>query len=706
MRLAVLSLALFLFTVSQAQFQGDSRLEKPLDVRAEAEQLGTVIERISNDVNVKLYVEGSLRGDLVILYVKQRPASEILSTIAEHFGWKWEKEGDGYRLFQPTESRAKEQRLLKEQILEPYKLAQQAAKKYLEQVAKADKEKLENELKLLDERMQTLRNEGDRNAYLSVWHEYERIYQLLYPLNHLTLKAFSSLSEQQLLELDSRSRIVLALRPSPAQHPLRDVQKEIEAAVQHLIEWREGIRKLLKERMQELRLQERSVRSYSQKDVANIRIEIFREREMNEERFPYMRITLLDSEGYILHRANAYLNEVFLKYAPSIEAKAREKNRLDELRIESEDLRHPSERDKLEIRKEFFTIGNKRDPLAPWAHTFCEIAAAARINLIGDLYDLGGDLAWDTGYWFKPTKNNAGMMLDELTSISGQTWRLEGEWVKLRHKKWALARFSTVPRNILFASRDTMLTKGGLALDDLAAIAAQLNDRQAESKVIRYATKWHWPSGEQALYVLRLWNSLNNISRKALLGGEVIAFAQLPPQARRYYSEVVFRLGAFDFFFFIDSPDPEVVEEMQFQKERWGYDETQAEDREITQRFPQGPLFDSTLDLKVIVREGLTELYGGTSSLGNFSSFLAQFEEESQEYNLIRSEMVRPAVINKYFFTFQLQPGFAGGVVIDTSLSDPKAPFVKLSSLPEETIKKIKEMEAKYRKWRKEKGWG
>lgn len=701
MRLAVLLLALFWFTVSQAQFQGDSRLEKALDVRAEAEQLGTVIERISQDVNVKLYVEGSLRGDLVVLYAKQRPASEILSMIAEHFGWKWEKEGDGYKLFQPTESRAEEQRLLKEQILEPYKLAQHAARKYLEEVAKADKEKLENELKLLDERAEALRKEGDWDAYYSVWHEYERVYQLLHPLNHLALKAFSSLSEGQLLELDSRSRIVLALHPTPAQHTLRDVQKEIEAAVRFCIEWRETVRKLLKEKMQELRLQERSVRSYLQKGVANIRIEIHRERVMNEARFPYMYITLLDSNGDVLHRATARPARCFRNTLLPSKPKAAKRTVWDELRIESEGLRHASERDELEIRKEFFTVGNKSDPLAPWAFTLCEIAAAAGINLIGDLYDLSwDDLAWGSRYWFKPPNNNVGTMLDELTLSSGQTWKLEADWVKLRHRKWALARFSTVPRNVLFTARDTLLTKGGLALDDLAAIAGQLNDRQAESNVLRYATKWHWSYEEQTLYVLRLWNSLSNISRKALLGGEVIAFAQLPPQARRYYSEVIFRLRTFDLFFPDDSPDPEVMEELQFQKERWGYDEKRAEDREITQLFPQGPLFDSTLDLRVMIRKGLEELYGSTLSLGNFSDFLTRFEENSQEYNLILSEMVRPAAINKYFFTFQLQSGFAGGDVITTALSNPNAPFVKFTSLPEEIIKKVRELEAKYRKWR------
>src|SRR6266567_4460689 len=70
-------------------FDGDSRLASRITIRAPASAIPSVLAFISAKTGVAIQCEAHIERDHVILYAHDRPAKEILTTLASFFDFEW-----------------------------------------------------------------------------------------------------------------------------------------------------------------------------------------------------------------------------------------------------------------------------------------------------------------------------------------------------------------------------------------------------------------------------------------------------------------------------------------------------------------------------------------------------------------------------------------------------------------------------------------
>jgi len=94
----------------------DSRLAKPIAITEYAVPAPQVCADLAKLSGVPITCDASLSQDLVVLLVRRRPAKEVMTQLADTFGWKWQKSEGGYQL-QPTPAFVRAARDGRNQIL-------------------------------------------------------------------------------------------------------------------------------------------------------------------------------------------------------------------------------------------------------------------------------------------------------------------------------------------------------------------------------------------------------------------------------------------------------------------------------------------------------------------------------------------------------------------------------------------------------------
>ncbi|MCH8273861.1 MAG: hypothetical protein IH851_03645 [Armatimonadetes bacterium] len=707
--LGIMSSLLIASACAQAQFEGDARLEKAVSVRAEAETVRVVLKRLSEDIGVRLAASGALEDDLIVLLAKDRPAREILTIIAEHFDWTWKKEDDGYRLYQTVSSRREEQWQLETLIVRPYLEAQKRARERLEEAGKAEREQVEKEIEWLEEAYAEQRR--GRNV-ITQGSEIDRLRRkitelraLLDPWTRCADTFLLSLGPSRFLELDRRQRLVFALRPTPSQYALPIRQSELAELIVAAVAYREDRIRQIEESSGRTPT---GVRRFSAADVANVRITVSFPNLYSRPSADFdIRVEMFDADGVRLTASRGFDLEPYRRprYGWDLleEAPKREKNRLDdtpatvELRVllDRQD-QYGNLRVILEARAAFLKGTSDRDPLTGYGTLLTAIAEGGDTAIIADVYDYHSLASGG----IRVEKTTVGDLLDTVCGAMRADWRLDGGWVKVRTREWPLYRYATVPRRLLLGTRDLYLKQVGITLDQAAAVAAGVNDYQADSPVLVGILGWIWVvGGAVKLPTLRLWDAIGVTGRGLLSEGGRLEYRRLTPQAKARFGEVVYLSNTLIYAAGdIITDDPDEIADLAWARAAWGTGALEAKgDQEITQLLPSGPLPDSTVELYQVDRLALfLKPESDRFKFYNFQNFAGSSTREGWRERMY-SQQCKPAVFGKHMFTFRPGPGVVRGVVLRSAIGDPNVPFGPFSALAEGLRQKIARYEEEFR---------
>ncbi|MCH8273239.1 MAG: hypothetical protein IH851_00415 [Armatimonadetes bacterium] len=734
MTIPILFLTALLAQQGPADLSADDRLADPITVRADVEPVESLAKRLGEQLEVPLKVSPRIGQDLVILYAKDRPAHEVLSVIAEHFGWEWRKEGDGYRLVQTSAAQKTEKRLLEEAILKPMLASQEEARKSLAEAAKLDRREAERRIAEIDGELEQLdildESETTWETYRTLRREQSALEEKLNPYNLFARTVFASLSRSQLLELDNRTRIVLSTRPTAAQRPSGNQGRR---AAQNLVtELMRAQREYLEGGGQpgvppeDIVLPMGINRPFAPQEVAAVRVVFKAESGMFGG---FMgggdvdaRVAVLGVQGDLLANESVSIGDS-MRWLAYIEAtaeggaqKPREtpqrqpRGRLDQrlqmtsaLREAIVSMAMDDPEAGFRMFAGFYKVGSTVDLLAPIGRIYAELANAANFAVIADIYDSHFmDVFLEGG----PAGSTAAGILDSITARSGAQWSFDDTWVKVRTEDWALARAGTVPRKLLFPARDLSLRQAGMTLDQTAALVSRLTDRQAESQIFflalgPFGSMSGFPGDRVSVYAYRMWHNLLPHQRDALMAGRSLAFGGTNLSARSNLAEYLYRADESEF-------GADMMMSMMFEDdsptEMFGApseDEDPARDTEITQLLPQGPAADSLIELQYSEKAGVASLlkFGDVEMPTSFSVSLFVSMRRMSEDPEMGGEMgfvvdrVKPALVQTYRFTFRLRPGLDREFGAIGLSSNPSVRFGPVSALPPEILQKIKEIE-------------
>ncbi|MCH8274346.1 MAG: hypothetical protein IH851_06115 [Armatimonadetes bacterium] len=696
--------AALLVSGAWAQFEGDSRLDEAISVRAEAESVRDVLKGVSDQLGVRLVVSKPIEGDLVILYCKDRPAREVLSIIAEHFGWTWKQEDGGYRLYQTASSRRDEEKQREAIILRKYLKMQEAARKRIKQAEESDLAAVEAQIADLEEQS----SEAAGSVRSQISNKIQQLRTLLRPSVSVSDKLIAGLSRDQLLELDRRSRLVFAQHPTPSQYQLLLSRNDVREVVALTATLREKERTEYEERIGRTPTLWH-YRRISPDDVANVRFEVSVSMSSGQ---PYAsvscNIALLDREGRILtteRGGSLSYGQLTSGWQTDEKPESRERNRLDQAAFLTEDLKNALAKDEYgrltvvsEGRIAFRRGEPKAEPLRGLGKLLIAVADAGGVSLVSDIYD--------SHYWVSrstaPDAATPGTLLDALSEQMRADWQMDGDWVKVRTRDWPLCRYETAPRDLLFSTRDQRLKQTGLTLDQTAAVAARVNDHQARGPLLFLLVALSGSSwlerGGGNLYMLRLWDAIGPMGRKVLTEGGRLEYGRLTPSAQSLFGEVLYRTRTY--LYYAGYPalgDPGEAQNLEWAKATWG-DPGPETDTEITQILPNGPSAQSTVELRRADRQGLYLKYeGGAVTYRGTLMYALDTSMSPDGRSPFEGLDHILAVESKHMFTFRLRPQVVRGVVLRSATPAPGARFGPYSALPEEVRKRIAEFLDRYR---------
>src|SRR6185503_8446911 len=109
--------------------------------------------------------------------------------------------------------------------------------------------------------------------------------------------------------------------------------------------------------------------------------------------------------------------------------------------------------------------------------TLIRVAESSKTALIADAYDSDLQMVGERAL----SGNSAAGLYNAFCLSTGAKWTFEDGWVSIRKKEWQTARAGTVPRELVFPSRDSFVSQSGLSIDQLADLATKVTDRQSRS---------------------------------------------------------------------------------------------------------------------------------------------------------------------------------------------------------------------------------
>jgi hypothetical protein len=693
-----------------AQLEDDPRLDQPVTVRAEAEGVGSLLDRLSEELGVTLRASNRLTGDLVVLCAKEKPAREVLTVLAQHFGWTWEKResDDSYTLTQSDKARKEEEQQLEEIILRPYLEMQAAARAQLD-APKPDEQALRERIDRADSKLAGLVRidwPEDQRRREKLLDERAWLHAISDPLAAYGARLFSALSREELLALDRDTRLVYSTNPTSLQLPITG---EVAGLADDLVE----------------RLVSDPGYGYSfgsyQKFLGRTPREAFLARDVRAVRVTFSArnvvavfgiqpdaiIDVVGRDGKVLARSWTYFVREPQEKEP--EPEVPKPTRLHTAREMTEPLVSAIEeaaygpRAVRDAVRAFLNKNSNKDPLSGYGYVLSEAADWAGVSLVADAYDV----QFGHFRYAHLAGNSPGAFLDSVASAVGAKWSLEGDWVRMRASDWPLARASTVPRKELFAARDAWAEEGGLGLDRLAKLVTGLTDRQASSAVLHLFGGITWATavregGGALLYVLRMWDALSPAERTSLLDGRAVAPTSLNARAAAYLQEAVVRAWAADgptlvtmmgASFFADDPDD--AADMEW-VERSGVRTwtSPGSGVEVTEVLP-ALWARAGLQMRKTDRQGVCVWEpGGERRMywapGQYASSLAYRHGQG----LDPLQPVKPATITRCLLAVRVGP-YTQGFAMSPVAADPKSEFKPYDSLPEELRQRIEELGSK-----------
>lgn len=617
------------------QLSSDPLLNKRITYSTSTAPIREVLEDLSAETGAKLRVVGALSDDLVVLYVKDRPAHEVLSKIATHFDWQWTKDEAGYILGGKPGWETRYARRIDESIYSLMKGAVQEAQKWCDEVRHMDLGAIKEKSKHLSAAIEELYSKltDDERANEAIYAqlepmeaELEKLQSLTDPAAMIANQLVSSLNQTTLLELARRSRLVFSVAPTASQKPMPpNAASAAHSLVATIIE-----RNQMDQGQADQFDSEYVPERFTASDVYTVRVELTASLSqlINGGSWnPGANIAIVGKSGKILwrgsHSYTSYGNAQHLEdlLTPIHEEEDYEQSESErQPRGPIDALSAPFELDQ-EINAaiaatgmggneppkellESLAKGSKVDLLAIELKIGPMIAERAEVSFISDAFDY----AMSRMDAFLPAKT-VGKMFDSFARKVDGNWTFEDGWVAIRSNNPELRRAGTIPRSTLRKYRDLSADQIGLTVDQVAQLAAELTDFQLSSPALMTFASFEFFGGLSetvASYGLRAIAAMNPMERQAIKSGGA-RFGSLSPSVRNHIAEFLYRSGEewsefltmweFDFMSEtdLDLSDEEI--EKRF-RDRYGafWESREAgDDHEITQILPNGPTADTLI---------------------------------------------------------------------------------------------------------------
>ncbi len=658
-------LAVLLAVVTAGQedvLAGDIRLDHPLSLHCEVVGVRNVLAEIGKQAEVKLQVEPALAEDLMVLFTKDRSAREIMARIAEHFDWTWKRSEDGYTLYRTDEQRVEESRALREQILEPYQSLRKRATELLESTE--DSEKIMRKLSGIYDQVSELVQLGDHESAHVLTRQAMQLEMSLDPLGQVALGAIASLTDEQCLELDDRKRVVFATDPTRAQIALH------EKAI--------GIAKTT--------LATATSSMYVEGELMKVVGEPTRVRIILSAR-PDMML----SANVSLYEGNRHLHSTSYSYplvgADESPPKRQQRDLPSVLtaRVELSDEMHAllvsvpnfeaSPDWLVAMRRSQTTLGSRVDPSWPNGLFAREFVKLTDLSYIGTVYDLD-----HSERVFQLSQITPAALLDRWC-VPDKEWTYTDGWIKVKHKKSALGRFSTVPRSRYFEWRDRTLRQAGMTLDQFAEICASMNDKQLSNSIMMrvFGTGFDSYRGTQTFYCGRLWQTLSPAQKRIVSVGVGVPVATMTEHQRHLYAEVLLRGNR-------NSGTTSSMDPLEQQITEWRKEVAHPNDIhsatsavEITDILPLVHEGRATLNVRIERIDALLMQHRAGTFLTKLDAIAHRI---AAEVEFDPEEQFKPVMFDVALFTLEPLPGLRRGSEVRCYSTEPNSEFVAYSKLP------------------------
>lgn len=695
-------------TTPQADLSLDVRLKSAITVEASVKTMKEVLDDVAERTGVTLKVQDDLREDLITLYAKERPAHEVLTRIAQHFGWEWRKTENGYTLTQSAEAAERERKELEQEILKPFAEAKKRAQEHLQKSTPEELAKMRAELEELRKKIREMTDPDNEESY--------GVYERLYALEKATSTAamlkslfVTQMSSREYLELERLGKIVYSTHPTRLQRPMpRAVVERLPGLVQQLsveppFTFGSELVEFRVERPLFSPSEVVAVRAVVKSNLYDLTFVGFRGNRLN------ISFQILGPDGRILHEVTYVgpFSEAFVGLDEESAAPEQQAERPRDLPKRFEEAWTPPEGVKRLVLVRagdddvvhadlMAKMYSGDEPLRVLGDVLIEFAKAMNVCLISDAYDT--HFAGGFGYGGVSVDTPA-LFLNSFARSVEQRWTYAEPWVGLRTQPYALARASTMPRSALRSLLKEKKEMGGITFDTLASVIAKLTDRQATSLAMAFplfsAILFGTGLDLSGISFCRMWGSLSPVLKETLKQGGVIWRDLLPGDARAHLDRYLYlveeeplnlSLYTDDFARLTDS-----VVERTF---------AAGADKEFTQRFPNGVPRGAEIRLEHAMRDGIeAQIKFGEQSAFSFlmspEGYGAAIVSVSDGFPLTGFKLAR---LERYLFYVSLSPDDVYTVKAGGATSDPKAEFGSFDSLPEELRRQMEQAKERARR--------
>lgn len=675
-RVGAAALGLCLGTIASAQFEGDSRLDRRVTLRFEGNPIRQVLLEIKKQTGVELSVAQDISEDLVILLWREKPAADVLTLIAQHFDWTWEKQDDGYRLIRTPEQRDSETAAYRAQLISNYKETQEKLKEDLKRIRAADRARSKNSFLALQKTMQETGIESyeDYKVRTAVIRRHEDEWS---GWAEIAYDAFCKLDANALLELEEYGYYVVSTKPGMYQHAFVPDPSLVAAGIEYA-------------RFQFERLIEKSV-LYNSPQLNELVTNLLR--KINSLQRLSVRFessggepSLENLEVWCDFGGSWY--PVFSRYfsdkgafSPPQPLKAPSKTRLHEIPVAARVVRDSQQTPGWRL----ISVGKKGDtPSDPYLWRYGRILTKVldetEFDFISDAYDSAGSV-----HAYFPNKEtiSVGDALDKVAETAQSAWMESNGVVALRARDWQFARATSLPRaTCYFVEQRNRL--GGFTIEQFAQLVNSLTTVQLTRNY------YFWPVGYAAqvgqefstheiVAAMRLFGHMSAPSRELLKQGGFIPRLSLDPIGRTLYDRA--------FLACEEVSPPFVLDEFIAATFTLRSLEDLIFFGEPTQQLNDLLSEESSLSLYVNSGFALYVNSGFALSLSTDRGFVTRPHEFTGTYVDDKwiwehDGMMKACAVNDFAFTFSLRPGFANGSVVSLAFVDPDVPFGRRQDLP------------------------
>jgi hypothetical protein len=544
----------------------DARLQRPVTLRIPRAPLSEVLAEVGRQCEVPLVAARDVAEEPAIVYMRERPAAEVLAHLAKLFDYTWQparaEDGEaargGYRLYQDPRSLARERELREREqreALEAFQrelqlrftlahLEPEALRRRHEEL-RADHERLVarwNQLPALTRVMRAMDPEFRRMREIG---GELATYRLMEPLHaRVVVQALQRVLPQHWDMLLEEELLEFGTRPAPGVIPLPDdLARALRQAPPTLEMYRLGpvTDNLL-----------RQIEARESELAARWRMA------------PEIRLRLEWNSSVSRHGGEATLQIKPYSFVP--DGRAAEFS-LDttlyiggpaQLRVVQmqmifpEAVPEPWKQDPLLGARRPFRV----EPIHPWMHTqrtqeegpavrdlLPPLAETWQADLVADGYES----AWGSGDpW--PDGTEVALYAQLNRRVLGTChWSREGDVLHVRHRNWYVARRGEVSTREADRWEERLREQRRVTLADAAALALALTDDQLQNlpRVLRQRGVWLGTmfeffiadtdgAGRGKRELLRAFSVLPPRYRSALLRGEPVPVEAMPADAQRW----------------------------------------------------------------------------------------------------------------------------------------------------------------------------